>query len=150
MAKNMNPTRLILALSFSFALLGCSTMGGGTMGNDSTVTEATTKQLSGDVPLPPGAVIKQQDTLVMGSGSSWTGRINLSVSGEPQAVFTWFRDSMTGAGWTLTSSSFSKLSLLTFTKGERVANVQMQSASFGGNDVLVTVAPVNRAQPAAR
>ncbi|MES2414787.1 MAG: hypothetical protein V4614_13355 [Pseudomonadota bacterium] len=142
-------TKLILALSFTFAMLGCASMGGSSMGGDSTVTEATTKQLSGDVPLPPGSTIKQQDTLVMGSGNSWTGRINLSVAGEPQAVFTWFRDSMAAAGWTLTSSSFSKLSLLTFSKGERVGNVQMQATNFGGNEVLVTVSPVTRNAPAA-
>ena len=61
------------------------------MGGDCTVTEATAKQLSGDVPLPPGAVIKQQDTLVMSTASTWLGRISLSVSGEPQAVFTYFK-----------------------------------------------------------
>lgn len=129
----------LLILSTALASVACSSMGG-----DSTVTEA--KQLSGDVPLPPGTVIKQQDTLAMGAGSSWTGRLNLAISGEPQAVFTYFRDSLPGAGWTLTSSSFSKLSLLTFTKGERVANVQMQSSNFGGNEVLITVAPA--AKPA--
>lgn len=147
----MTPAKYLLALSFTLATLGCSNMGGTAMGNDSTVTEATAKQLSGDVPLPPGAVIKQQDTLVMGTGNSWTGRINLTISGDPQAVFSYFRDSMPPAGWTMTSSSFSKLSLLTFTKGERVANVQMQSTSFGGNEVLITVSPVTRnAAPAAR
>ncbi|MFC6283600.1 MULTISPECIES: hypothetical protein [Polaromonas] len=133
--------KYLLILSTTLATLACSSMGGSSMGSDSTVTEATAKQLSGDVPLPPGTVIKQQDTLVMGTGNTWTGRLNLAISGEPQAVFTYFRDGMPGAGWTLTSSSFSKLSLLTFTKGERVANVQMQSTNFGGNEVLVTVAP---------
>ena len=144
----MNYTKHALTLSITLALFGCAA-GSGPMSSDSTVTEATAKQLSGDVPLPPGSVIRQQDTLVMGVGNSWTGRINLSVSGEPQAVFTYFRDSMPGAGWTMTSSSFSKLSLLTFSKGERVANVQMQSTNFGGNEVLITVSPVTRNAPPA-
>lgn len=117
------------------------------MGTDSTVTEATAKQLAGDVPLPAGSVIKQQDSLVMGSGNTWMGRLNVTVSGEPQTVFAWFRDSLPGAGWTLTSSSFSKLSLLTFTKAERMATVQMQAGSFGANEVLITVTPAVR--PAA-
>ena len=43
------------------------------------------------------------------------------------------------------SSSFAKLSLLTFTKADRVANVQIQNGSFGNNDVLITVAPSVRA-----
>lgn len=143
----MTAIKTLLAASTALALLGCTSMGNVQMGNDSTVTEATAKQLAGDVPLPAGSVIKQQDSLVMGSGNTWMGRLNVTVSGEPQTVFAWFRDSLPGAGWTLTSSSFSKLSLLTFTKAERMATVQMQAGSFGANEVLITVTPAVR--PAA-
>ena len=141
-------TKVLIVLLTAFCASACTTMSGSAVGGDSTVTEATAKQLSGDVPLPPGSVIKQQDTLVMSAASTWLGRISLSVSGEPQAVFTYFKDGMPASGWTLTSSSFSKTSLLTFTKGERVANIQMQGTSFGGNDVLITVAPAARAATA--
>lgn len=143
----MTAIKTLLAASTALALLGCTSMGNVQMGSDSTVTEATAKQLAGDVPLPAGSVIKQQDSLVMGSGNTWMGRLNVTVSGEPQTVFAWFRDSLPGAGWTLTSSSFSKLSLLTFTKAERMATVQMQAGSFGANEVLITVTPAVR--PAA-
>ncbi|MDP3825805.1 MAG: hypothetical protein Q8Q74_04585 [Polaromonas sp.] len=144
----MTSIKTLLMLSATFALLACSSMGSTPMGTDSTVTEATAKQLAGDVPLPQGAVIKQQDTLVMGSGNTWMGRLSLTVPGEAQPAFAWFRDNLPAAGWTLTSSSFSKLSLLTFTKAERVATVQMQGSNFGGNEVLITVAPAVR--PASR
>jgi len=137
-------TKLLLVLLSSLFVSACTSMGGAAVGGDSTVTDATTKQISGDVPLPPGSVIKQQDTLVMSAASTWLGRIGLNVAGEPQAVFTYFKDGMPASGWTLTSSSFSKTSLLTFTKGDRVANIQMQGTGFGGNDVLITVAPAAR------
>lgn len=138
----MTVLKTLLVLSTACLMLGCTTLGNAPIANDSTVSGNTAKQLAGDVPLPQGAVIKQQDTLVMGSGATWTGRLSLTVAGEPQSVFAYFRDSLPGAGWTLTSSSFSKLSLLTFTKAERIATVQMQSSGFGGgNEVLVTVAP---------
>ncbi len=143
----MTTTKLLFALLTAVCVSGCTTIGGPALGGDSTVTEATTKQISGDVPLPPGAVIKQQDTLVMSAASTWLGRISLSVAGEQQTVFTYFKDGMPASGWTLTSSSFSKTSLLTFTKGDRVANIQMQGTSFGGNDVLITVAPAVRPAP---
>ena len=140
----MNAIKILLIVSFA-ALLGACAAGVSTLGNDSPATEASVKQLSGDVPLPPGAALKPQETLVMSSANTWLGRISLTVSGEPQAVFTFFKDGMPAAGWALTSSSFSKTSLLTFTKGERVANIQMQGSSFGGNDVLITVSPAVRA-----
>ena len=140
----MTAIKTLLVLFIAFVTLGCTSMAGAPMGSDSTVTEATAKQLAGDVPLPQGSVIKQQDTLVMGSGNTWMGRLSVTVSGEPQAVFAWFRDSLPGTGWTLTSSSYSKLSLLTFTKAERLATVQMQAGNFGNNEVLITVAPTVR------
>ena len=140
----MNSTKIILIVSFAAMLGGCAT-GSTSIGSDSVVTETNSKQLTGDVPLPPGATIKQQETLVMGSGSTWTGRISLSVSGEPQAVFAYFHDTLPGSGWTLTSSSFAKLSLLSFAKADRIANVQIQNGNFGNNDVLITVTPAVRA-----
>jgi len=122
----ISATTTLKYLLVLFAVLVAVACTSSPTGSDSTATETKAKQLSGDVPLPPGAVIKQQDTLVMSTASTWLGRISLSVSGEPQAVFTYFKDGMPASGWTLTSSSFSKTSLLTFTKGERVANIQMQ------------------------
>jgi len=139
--KTMSTTKLLLVL---FATIVAAACGSTPIGSDSTVAEATVKQLSGDVPLPPGSTIKQQDTLVMSAAGTWLGRISLSVSGEQQAVFTFFKDGMPVSGWTLTSSSFSKTSLLTFTKGERVSNIQIQGSYFGGNEVLITVAPAVR------
>ena len=141
----MTTIKYLLVLLAALTSVACANMGGTTVGNDSTVTEATSKQLSGDVTLPPGAVVKQQDTLVMSAANTWMGRISLSIAGEPQAVFAYFRDTMPTTGWALTSSSFSRTSLLTFTKAERVATVQMQATNFGGNDVLITVAPAVRA-----
>jgi hypothetical protein len=55
-------------------------------------------------------------------------------------VFAWFRDGLPGAGWTLTSRSFCKLRMLTFTKANRIATLQMQAGSFGTNNVRITVA----------
>ncbi|MFN3571500.1 MAG: hypothetical protein ACK4VX_14555 [Polaromonas sp.] len=147
----MTAIQTLLVLSTAGLMLACNSIGNAPVASDSTVSGNIAKQLAGDVPLPQGAVIRQQDTLVMGTGAAWTGRLSLAVSGEPQTVFAYFRDSMPGAGWTLTSSSFSKLSLLTFTKAERVATVQMQGSNFGGNEVLITVAPaVRAAAPGAR
>ncbi len=147
----MTALKTLLVLSTAGLMLACNSIGNAPVASDSTVSGNIAKQLAGDVPLPQGAVIRQQDTLVMGAGASWTGRLSLTVSGEPQTVFAYFRDSMPGAGWTLTSSSFSRLSLLTFTKAERMATVQLQGSNFGGNEVLITVAPaVRAAAPGAR
>ena len=143
--KTITTIKYLLVLLAALTSVACANIGSTAVGNDSTVTEAAAKQLPGDVTLPPGSVIKQQDTLVMSAANTWMGRISLSVSGEPQTVFAYFRNSLPTTGCTLTSNSFSKTSLLTFTKAERVATAQMQGTNFGGNDVLITVAPAVRA-----
>lgn len=135
-----------LSLLSSIALLGCSSVNLAAPGHvESAPPEAPARQLAGDMPLPPGATVRAQDTLVMGTGSRWTGRISLAVPGEPQNAFTFFRDGLPGAGWALASSSFSRLSVLTFNKGDRVATVQIMAANFGGNEVSITVTPAVRA-----
>ncbi len=137
----MNPLKSLFVLS-SVALIGCSSVNLTPPAQaDGPAPEAPARQLAGDMPLPPGATVRTQDTLVMGTGNRWTGRISLAVAGEPQNAFTFFRDGMPSAGWTLGSSSFSRLSVLTFSKGDRVATVQIQAANFGGNEVTITVTP---------
>lgn len=101
------------------------------------------------MPIPATATVRPQETLVMGTGNRWMGRISLSVPGDSQVVYAYFRDGLPSAGWTLTSSSYSKLSFLTFSKAERVATIQIQSASFGGNEVTITVTPAAKPASAA-
>lgn len=140
----MNLLKCLFVLS-SALLLGCSSVNLAAPGQvEGAPPEAPARQLAGDMPLPPGATVRAQDTLVMGTGNRWTGRISLAVAGEPQNAFTFFRDGLPGAGWALMSSSFSRLSVLTFAKGDRIATVQIQAANFGGNDVSITVTPAVR------
>jgi hypothetical protein len=141
----MNVLKSLGLVCATALLLACASVDLSPQGKDGGApTEPSARQLAGDMPLPPGASIRAPDTLVMGSGNRWIGRISLSVPGESQSIFAYFRDGLPGAGWTLTSSSYSKLSLLTFSKGERVASVQLQPSSFGGNEVLITVTPAVR------
>lgn len=141
----MNLLKSLCLLCVTSFLLGCASVDISAQGKEASApTEPSARQLAGDMPLPPGATIRAPDTLVMGSGNRWIGRISLSVPSEPQNVFAFFRDGLPGAGWTLTSSSYSKLSLLTFSKAERVASVQLQASNFGGNEVVITVTPAVR------
>lgn len=136
-----------LAVVSSALVMGCSgvNLAGGVQAEKSPPPpEATASQLAGDFPLPPGAKVRPQDTLVMGTGNRWTGRIGMEVAGDAQNAFTYFRDNLPRAGWALNSSSFSKLSVLTFNKADRVATVQIQASTFGGNQVSITVTPAVR------
>jgi len=145
----MNILKYLTLLCTAYALVACSSVDIKPASKDGApAPEASAAQLAGDMPIPPGATVRPQDTLVMGTGSRWIGRISLSVAGESQAIYTYYRDGLPSAGWVLTSSSYSKLSFLTFNKADRVATIQIQSASFGGNEVIITVTPANKSNNA--
>ncbi|MDO9277399.1 MAG: hypothetical protein Q7U05_02380 [Polaromonas sp.] len=141
----MKILKYLTLLCTAFVLLACGSVDIRPPSKDGvTAPEPSAAQLAGDMPIPPGSTVRPQETLVMGTGNRWMGRISLSVPGESQAIYTYYRDGLPSAGWVLTSSSYSKLSFLTFSKAERVATVQIQSASFGGNEVTITVTPATK------
>ena len=145
----MNPLKSLTVLCAASLLTACAGVDMASPGKDGGgPPEPSAKQLAGDMPIPQGSTVRPQDTLVMGAGNRWMGRISLTVPGEPQNVFAYYRDGLPGAGWSLTSSSYSRLSLLTFIKADRVATIQMQASNFGGNEVTITVTPAVTPAPA--
>lgn len=97
------------------------------------------QRLAGDFPIPSGVNIDQSDSLVLGGGGSWTGRIVFTTSSSANETFLFYRDQPKSAGWVLVASLFSKASVLTFTKGSRSATIQIGASTFGNTSVSITV-----------
>jgi hypothetical protein len=141
----MNILKYLVLLCGATVLVACGSVDIRPTGKDgAALPEPSATQLAGDMPIPAGASVRPPETLVMGTGNRWMGRISLNVSGDSQIVYAFFRDNLPSAGWVLTSSSYSKLSFLTFSKAERVATIQIQSSSFSGNEVTITVTPATK------
>lgn len=138
----MNILSSLALLCSASLLVACGSVDIRPTGKDGAAPpQPSATQLAGDMPIPATATVRPQETLVMGTGNRWMGRISLNVPGDSQVVYAYFRDGLPSAGWVLTSSSYSKLSFLTFSKAERVATIQIQSVTFGGNEVTITVTP---------
>jgi len=97
------------------------------------------QRLAGDFPIPSGVTINQSDSMVLGGGGSWSGRIVFTTSSSANETFLFFRDQPKSAGWSLVASLFSKASVLTFTKGNRSATIQIDTSTFGSTNVSITV-----------
>jgi hypothetical protein len=135
------------AIVFSACLMaGCASspvqMGGTAAGEKSmSPTEAV-----GQSALPPGATFRPENSLIIGSGDQWVGRVVADVGRDVEAAFRFFIDTYPAQGWTLISAVRGKTSLLVFTKQDRTATIELgEGGLIGGGSLALTVAPRNAA-----
>jgi hypothetical protein len=134
--------RALVILLTTLLVSACATTSGAQTGKGAAAAGAgpsIEQRLAGDFPIPSGVTINQSDSMVLGGGGSWSGRIVFSTSSNANETFLFFRDQPKSAGWVLVASLFSKASVLTFTKGNRSATIQIDSSAFGNTTVSITV-----------
>ena len=96
---------------------------------------------SQDIPIPAGAQVITERSLILGVRDAWIGRLVLKSKLNVVAAFHFFKQRTTEFGWQEITSVRSAVSILSYTKGERVLTVQIQSHSWGGAEVSLTVSP---------
>ena len=133
-----------LALCLSIFLGACASSGDSPTGTANEVQEIQT-QLLGDMPLPAASKIIGSDSLIIGRGDSWVGRVTLSGVQTPTDIYAFFQSEYPRAGWTTISAVKSKTSTLVFTKGDRTASVELSEGSFLGPKtiIIITSSPKN-------
>ncbi|QWD72825.1 hypothetical protein AOC07_02280 [Polynucleobacter sp. UB-Raua-W9] len=127
-----------LALFMSALVGGCASSGDSATGTPSEVQEVQT-QLLGDMPLPAASKIIGSDSLIIGRGDSWVGRVVLSGVQTPTDIYAFFQSEYPRAGWTTISAVKSKTSILVFTKGDRTATVELNEGSLAGPKTMITI-----------
>ena len=85
--------------------------------------------------------INKPQTLIFGSDSEWFGRINLHVGLSAAEIFDFYRYEMPNFGWNEITSIRSDISILTYIRGERVANIRIHSSKVKDSIVWITVSP---------
>ena len=94
-----------------------------------------------DIPIPPGADLDVEKSLVLGGLDRWTGRIILDVDQSATKAFALYQAEMPNFGWQPIMSVQAGVSILAFTRGERAATVQIENRTLRGSTVTITVAP---------
>ncbi len=136
-----------LLLSAFLVLAGCSSMSGGDGGNGTG--SGTMNDLIVNTHLPAGAKINHSQSLIMGSGENWVGRVVMELGQNPNAAYNFFLEQYPQQGWTLVSAVRGKSSLLVFTKADRSATVELTEGSvLGGSVATLTVTPKSTLPPA--
>ena len=136
MKSLLTPVLIVLALQ------GCSSTALNTNAGDKV--QAT--EVVGPSALPASAVVKPEQSLIMGAGEQWVGRVVADVGKDVEGAYRFFIDTYPAQGWTLISAVRGKTSLLVFTKQDRTATVEMSEGGLmGGGMLALTVAPRNAA-----
>jgi hypothetical protein len=120
------------------------------------------------VPVPPGATISLEDTVIVGADETWTGQVVMQAPFRVVQVTGFFRAEMPKFGWVETAIVRSRRVAISFTRDDRVAIVRIAPKGGGflpGNegtseiDVIVSPAyapdpgpggPKPRANPTVR
>jgi hypothetical protein len=135
---------LAIAASLFLLLGGCATSGDSPTGTPDEVNQIQA-QLLGDMPLPAGARIMGTDSLIIGRGDNWVGRVVLNGLQSPTDIYAFFQAEYPKAGWTTVTAVKSKTSILVFTKGERTSTVEINEGSLTGpkSIIIITASPKN-------
>jgi hypothetical protein len=133
-----------IAASIILLLGGCASSGDSPTGTPDEVNQIQA-QLLGDMPLPAGARIMGTDSLIIGRGDNWVGRVVLNGLQSPTDIYAFFQAEYPKAGWTTVTAVKSKTSILVFTKGERTSTIEINEGSLTGpkSIIIVTASPKN-------
>jgi hypothetical protein len=144
--------RFILPLLATLAVLaGCShSVPPSTSGDSGTAATPSFSQFT-DIPVPDGARMDAERTLLLGQGDAWVGRLVLSVrwTSGPE-MFDFYKTQMPAFKWQEISSVRSDISVMTWQRGDRIATIQIEETTLGlGTEVILTMGPVNGSGPPA-
>ena len=94
-----------------------------------------------DIPIPSGANMDMERTIILGAQNTWTGRVYLQVKKTANKLFEFYKLEMSKFGWRQLTSVRATISVLTYERGSRIATVQILAKKLQGNVVIVTMSP---------
>ncbi len=135
-----------------FALAGCAGIQGPDDGAAAPAADKDKGQHAGfaqfsDIAVPPGAKMDVERTLVLGARDAWIGRLAITSGMAATAAYDFVIREMPKFGWAEITSVRSETSVITYTRGDRVATVQIVGRTLGGSQIDVTVSPRGRPGP---
>jgi len=102
-----------------------------------------------DVPIPAGTKINTDKSVILGQGDKWFGRMVLVTDRPSTQAYTYYQEQMPTFGWEQVTAVQGKTSILTFTRGERAATLEINPGTLSGSEVAITVSPRQTGSAAA-
>lgn len=103
-----------------------------------------------DIPIPTGARMNLEKTVVFGAQQGWSGRLSLMTGHNTVTIFDFFKQRMPEFGWKEITTVRAATSFMTYDRAGRLMNIQIhkgETLSLRGTMVDMTVSP--KESPAA-
>lgn len=97
-----------------------------------------------DIPIPAGAKMDTNRSLVLGTRNAWIGRLAIKIGRSSSSIYDFFIREMDRFGWREITSVRSEVSVLTYQQADRIATIQIWNATLGGAKIDITVSPRGR------
>jgi hypothetical protein len=139
----------VVVSSLMLSLVACGNLPMGA-GRTASSVDMSGVDLLGPTQLPPGARILYDQSLVIGTGDNWVGRVVMDSARDTTSAYSYFLDNYPSQGWTLLSAVRAKSSVLVFNKAERNVTIEIQEGNplaGGAAVVILTLAPRNANVP---
>jgi hypothetical protein len=94
-----------------------------------------------DIPIPKGAKMNMERTLILGENDSWIGRLVIDSQAPKIKLFDFFKYRAGQFGWQEITSVRSTISVLAYSKAKRVMTIQIKSHPIIGTQVDITMSP---------
>ena len=140
---------LLIASSLTLALGACAGMQGSSTNATSTTSSgagskssaAPSYQPVSDIPIPAGTKINTDKSLILGQDDNWVGKMVLVTDRTSTQTYTYYQDQMPNFGWHQISGIQGKTGIMTFTRADRAAMLEITPGTLSGSEVAITVSP---------
>lgn len=136
-------TTLVLGACSQSGILGSgNTMEAQTQsaGQDGAMPEKAFNRFP-DIPVPSGAQMDVNRTIVFGGGEGWFGQLGIDTKHDSDTMFDFYKQELPGFGWQEITSVRAMMSVLTYERQGRVLSIQLEKATISGAKVTLTVSP---------
>ncbi len=134
------------AFSALFLLAACaqtaSIQGAAPKGNagGAGAANASAQATFPDIPIPDGAKMVVDKTLVVGS-TNWFGQLTLESGYAPNDMFDFYRNRLPQFQWREITSVRAPVSVLTYDREDRILQMQIRASTLRGSEITITVSP---------
>jgi hypothetical protein len=93
------------------------------------------------LPIPANAGLDLKNSLILGSGENWMGRLQLTSGHSMQSLIDFYLAEMPKLGWRELTTRRKVTATLTFDRHPRIASVKIKARGSSKSDVIITVSP---------